>query len=373
MRGSWVFGCSAFEALDFMISFFKRPSTLCSGSDILGPRTLESLRDSGVEADLSDLWPDSWTRWLYESGVPLGKTVLNECIAPVALTRHLRCLGRGQLVCISGASRPWDVECRFERGVLDRGCSYLFHVQDDWLSIPFLRQQLEARLALASLVVVPTLALKERIEEHAPGTAVEVWEEPVDIQRLIPLPGDGGPPLVVWCGVPHSLRWLESIRIPLERVFRHTPFRLRLVCGNRRPRWSVAIPWEWRPYDPSTEAGALAGAVAGLAPLDDTPYSRCKGSYRVKTYMACGIPVIASDVGIHREGIESGKTGFRVRSPQEWEDVLMRLMADIPLRDTMGQRGREHAIVHFSHDAIIPQWVNSLRRRFPDSVGVGSR
>ena len=56
--------------------------------------------------------------------------------------------------------------------------------------------------------------------------------------------------------------------------------------------------------------------------------------------MACGLPVIASPIGVNSEIVEHGVNGFLVETDEEWESSLRTLMGDPELRHRMGQAGR---------------------------------
>jgi glycosyltransferase involved in cell wall biosynthesis len=66
--------------------------------------------------------------------------------------------------------------------------------------------------------------------------------------------------------------------------------------------------------------------------------------------MACGKPVIATNVGGNPEAVEEGKTGFLVKpnAPEEIAKAAARLLDDTGLRVALGRRGRERAVSEFS-------------------------
>jgi glycosyltransferase involved in cell wall biosynthesis len=65
--------------------------------------------------------------------------------------------------------------------------------------------------------------------------------------------------------------------------------------------------------------------------------------------MACGVPVIATKVGGHRETVEDGKTGFLVDfDPREIAEKITLFLRDFKLSREMGMSGRE---------AIIDRWT----------------
>lgn len=65
--------------------------------------------------------------------------------------------------------------------------------------------------------------------------------------------------------------------------------------------------------------------------------------------MACGVPVVSTDVGGTRETVQDGITGFLVppRQPAALAERVLRLLRDPALRAKMGQAARQHVLAHF--------------------------
>jgi glycosyltransferase involved in cell wall biosynthesis len=175
-------------------------------------------------------------------------------------------------------------------------------------------------------------------------------------------------PLVLAGGRPWSLQKLSLIEHPLERVYKDIPFRLRVVTGSERPQLKLPIPWEWVPYDRQKEAEHAAGAVAGLAPLEDTLLNSCKGNYKVKTYMALGVPPVASAIGYNYHLIDHGRTGFIASTDEEWEYALRTLLTQPDDARKIGERARQHIVQHYSYEALMPVYAQTLEAAFPDKT-----
>jgi glycosyltransferase involved in cell wall biosynthesis len=98
----------------------------------------------------------------------------------------------------------------------------------------------------------------------------------------------------------------------------------------------------------------------GLAPMRDTEFNRGRSSTKVREYMACGVPVIASDVGENPELIPDDG-GFLVDGPTDWQDALETL-SDPAVRREMGANAREHVVENYSISVIAAE----VRSRFQD-------
>jgi len=64
----------------------------------------------------------------------------------------------------------------------------------------------------------------------------------------------------------------------------------------------------------------------GLAPLINHEFNRAKSAYKVKQYLSCGIPVLASDVGENANFILPGINGFLCNSPDDYYRHIMQFM-----------------------------------------------
>ena len=57
--------------------------------------------------------------------------------------------------------------------------------------------------------------------------------------------------------------------------------------------------------------------------------------------MACGLPVVASPVGINKQLITNGENGFLATTAEEWLQSFEILRKDASLRISMGRNGRK--------------------------------
>ena len=58
--------------------------------------------------------------------------------------------------------------------------------------------------------------------------------------------------------------------------------------------------------------------------------------------MAAGLPVVANPVGMNREMVLHGQTGFLAETRDEWAQAVATLAADPALRARMGAAGAEN-------------------------------
>ena len=163
---------------------------------------------------------------------------------------------------------------------------------------------------------------------------------------------------LVWIGSTSTRCYLVEILPQLEALAESVPgVRLRVVAdfqltGQRIE--VIPIPWSQ-----AVEAEALATSHIGLAPMPDTGWTRGKCGCKVLQYMAARLPVVASDMPIHRSQIIDGQTGLLVANSSGWVEAIKKLADDSALQQKMGQAGRLLLEQRFSIDVV---WQQMLRR-----------
>ena len=172
---------------------------------------------------------------------------------------------------------------------------------------------------------------------------------------------------------PAGIRPVKGIDIALEGM--------GVAAGrDARIRWAHAGPLLEEPYGrPLLEriAGSpwasalgeippprLAAALRGADVLLNA--SRAEGiSNAILEGMACGLPILASDIPSNREVVEAGVNGLLFRDPADLAEQAVRLAADPELRRRLGEAGRRIAAERFSweveRDALIRAYQDSMR------------
>jgi len=178
--------------------------------------------------------------------------------------------------------------------------------------------------------------------------AVTVIPTCVDTTKFVPAahPSDrnGGPPdrrpIVGWIGSPTTAPYVRALIPVLQRVAEKHPFVLR-VSGAGESFDVAGVSVEQPGWTINREVSLFNTCDIGVYPLADDEWSKGKCGFKAIEFMACGVPVVASAVGVNREIIEDGVNGFLATNPDEWVDKLLRLMGDPTLRGRFGKAGRE--------------------------------
>lgn len=223
------------------------------------------------------------------------------------------------------------------------------------------RRRFAAVVRAADAVVAGNHFLAEQARQAAPRTSVAVIPTCVDPARYPParhLRSANGVRLV-WVGSSSTLRGLELVRPLLDEVGQRVPgLKLKMICDrflSFRHLPVLACPWA-----EESEAAEIAGGDIGVSWIPDDDWSRGKCGLKVLQYMAAGLPVVANPVGVHREMLRDGETGYLAETPEQWVAAIARLAADPALRWRLGQAGRQRARQEYGVAGGAARWHSLL-------------
>ena len=169
------------------------------------------------------------------------------------------------------------------------------------------------------------------------------------------------PVTIGWIGSPTT--WTVYVRPYLEllqEICKVTGARLLVVGAGDSAQRDHFDGMILRSWVESREVSDIHEMDLGIMPLPDDPWARGKCGYKLIQYMACGLPVVASPVGVNTDIVDDGVNGFLARDLDEWRAALTRLINDANLRRTMGSAGRRRAVAAYSLEAQAPRLIAVL-------------
>lgn len=187
----------------------------------------------------------------------------------------------------------------------------------------------------------------------ARGVPVTVVPTVVDVERFVPaglqLASDrGGSELVIgWIGTPSTFPDFQLVLPVLQRLAAQHRFRVRII-GSGVNLAIDALRTEFLAWALEREVSDFQTFDIAVYPLRDEEWNRGKSGLKAIQYLSCGIPYVASPIGLVAEVGCAGETHFEARNADEWFARLSQLICDPELRARMSRKGREYAIEHFS-------------------------
>ncbi len=199
---------------------------------------------------------------------------------------------------------------------------------------------------------------------------LSIWPTVVDTGRYRPAPQRlPGPPRIGWSGSSSTLRYcLPLLEGVITRLAQEAEFEF-VVIAETPPRLSWhGVKLRYLPWTPETEVSGLQQLDVGLMPLEDKPFERGKCGLKAIQYGGVGVPALVSPVGVNREIVVHGETGFHCADEAEWLENLRRLLADPALRRRLGAQAYARVVERYSVQSLLPEMLRTFN--FVSSINI---
>ena len=156
-----------------------------------------------------------------------------------------------------------------------------------------------------------------------------------------------------WIGSPSTARHMQVAKNALINICSDSKVQFLAIGPNSSDLKD--IPAKIIPWLEETENENLLKFDVGIMPLPDTPWEKGKCGFKIIQYMASGIPVIASPVGINNHIVDHGINGYLAKDSYEWIKYIKILKNDSELRKTMGLAGQKKVKEKYSLRKTAPE------------------
>ena len=179
----------------------------------------------------------------------------------------------------------------------------------------------------------------------------------VDTSRYLPgAASEEGRPLTIgWIGTPSTWPYVRPILPMLRNLVDGRSVRFRVVGAGTAAESDRFDGVDLVDWSEESEIREVQAMDIGIMPLPDEPWARGKSGYKLIQYMACGLPVVASPVGVNSDIVLEGVSGFLAERPDQWTAALSKLLDSRELRAAMGSAGRSRAQASYSLAATAPR------------------
>lgn len=351
------------------VLLLSKYSRMGASSRLRSLQYLPALAETGIDVKVSSLFDDEYLKELYESG---RRSKLRLAILYLKRLTILLAVFRYDMVWIEKEIFPY-FPATFEWLLSRLGVKYIvdyddaiFHNYDlaekCWVRT-LLRRKIDTVMSHATCVIAGNGYLAGRARE-AGAKRVEVIPTVVDHNRYLQAANNGAEQLVIgWIGSPSTQDYVVGIRCALRSVCEQAGARLMLIGATKDIIDELpGIPIEILAWSEELEAEYIAKMDVGIMPLVDGPWEKGKCGYKLIQYMACGVPVVASPVGVNVDIVVGSGVGYLAQSINEWRDSLLALLSNTGQRAVAGRSGQDAVYRRYSIRAQLPTLVRILRQ-----------
>lgn len=334
----------------------------------------DALRSQGIEQSLAPFFDQTYLARLYSGQSTLGPTFG----AYARRVSQLRQAGQADLLWLEKEALPW-FPWVIERSLIPTDIPLVvdyddavFHRYDMHRSSAVRRllgRKLDRLMSSAALITAGNRYLADRAKA-AGARRIEIVPTVVDLAAYTTRPSTlpTQSPSIGWIGTPSTwAEYMEPMMPLLTQVAQTHGAQIAVVGAGRAAATHPLL--DNLPWTEDTEVARIHAMDIGIMPLTDTPWARGKCGYKLIQYMACGLPVIASPVGVNAEIVEHGVNGFLASTEAEWAESLRTLLSDAALRARMGEAGRRKVEWNYSLQVWGPRVAQMLR----DAANQGRR
>jgi hypothetical protein len=185
----------------------------------------------------------------------------------------------------------------------------------------------------------------------------------VDTQVYRPrVDGNAGQPVTIgWIGSSSTWGYMQPL-LPLLRELAATRgIRVRVVGAGHAAQGESFPGLDLVEWNERREVEEVQRMDIGISLVPDDPWVQGKCGLKLVQYMACGLPAVASPVGVNRQLITPGVNGLLPDGEQEWRSALLSLIDDATLRRSLGAAGRQRACELYSLDVQAPRLIELLK------------
>ncbi|MBN1216380.1 MAG: glycosyltransferase family 4 protein [Candidatus Lokiarchaeota archaeon] len=346
------------------ILLLPRYSDLGASSRIRLYNYIPYLETEGWEIVVKPLLKDIYINYLYKKTKLPFFSIIKSYLLRIFILFKKR---KYDLIWIQQEAFPW-IPAWFERLILkskiplvvdyDDASFHRYDLNKYKIIRKLLGKKIDRIMAFANTVTAGNKYLADRAIRNKSKNVV-IIPSVVDKNFYIPTSKKDTKSFIIgWVGSPSTIKYLLSIVDELKKFCTDKISKVVALGSNPLPKeYNIEIiKWSL-----NSEVGVINTFNVGIMPLDGTPWERGKCGYKLIQYMACGIPVIASNVGVNNQIVKHGINGFLAGHKSDWIKYLSILKNDLTLRKTMGLNGRKTVEEKYSYQITSPVIIDLFK------------
>ncbi|WP_020676310.1 glycosyltransferase family 4 protein [Geopsychrobacter electrodiphilus] len=345
------------------ILFLTRYGRLGASSRIRTLQYLPYLATLGIDVIVEPLFPDEYLKRLYAKEPTNWMGIFKDYLHRLF---YLSTVRKFDLLWIEKELFP-NLPSFIEQFLNSLGVRYvvdyddaIFHGYDlsNNLYKKLLSKKIDKVMNRATLVVCGNEYLAARARQ-ANVRRVEILPTVIDLNRYEVFEKDISNQIVIgWIGSPSTVKYLDLLIPALKTISSEFPIQLRVI-GAKFAEKDLDV--SCRLWSEKSETTEIQNFDIGVMPLLNSPWERGKCGYKLVQYMACGVPVIASPVGVNREIVRHGVNGYLAESTMEWVTAFRQICSNSQMRHSLGLEGRHTVEDHYCLQVTAPRLARLLK------------
>jgi glycosyltransferase involved in cell wall biosynthesis len=185
----------------------------------------------------------------------------------------------------------------------------------------------------------------------------------VDVNYFTPAKLSCKDKIIGWSGSSSGFKFLYAIEPALIKVLEKFPGSYIKIVSDIAPSFRN-IPSElvkFKKWTSDSEVIDIQNFTVGLMPLTDDKKSKGKCSFKMLTYMAVGVPVVVSPVGMNVDVMMKGEFGRFASQESEWVDAISEFLFCSTKAREYGRAGRKVAVANYSAEAVSKKLAEVIR------------
>lgn len=239
----------------------------------------------------------------------------------------------------------------------------IFHHYDQ-SSNPMIKKILGNKIANVMRLSGTVVAGNQYLADYAARSGaknIEIIPTVIDLERYpTKQNADDEQFIVGWIGTKTTF---EKHLIPCKdwiKALQHQEPNIRFHIVGITEDMDIGKNVKYIRWTEETEVAEILKMDIGLMPLQDSKWEKGKCAYKLIQYAACGIPGVASDVGMNREVAVPGETGILASADEEWIQAIKTLKSNTELRHQMGRNARKKVEERYCIQQTSTKWKEIL-------------
>jgi len=337
------------------VLLFSKYSRMGASSRLRTHQYIPYLNKSDIDVVVSSLFDDDYLNGFYKHGTKSKSKVIK---AYVMRLFALFTIFRYDLIWIEKELFP-HFPAFFERLLNFMGIRYIvdyddaiFHNYDlsnNPLKIKFFGKKIDVVMRNSDCVIVGNQYLYLRAKS-AGAKKISLIPTVVDDSRYSTKSRLTESKITIgWIGSPSTQKYILDLYDVLKLISQDFDVKVMLIGANKEIEKDLSgLEVDIFDWSEETEHKLISKMDIGIMPLQDGPWEKGKCGYKLIQYMACGVPVVGSPVGVNIDIISESKSGILASSKKEWFDAFSRLIVSPTDRLSFGVSGRNAVESYYS-------------------------